>query len=39
VDGLFLTPIVCALVWLVLDWPWERGLLTLLVAPLTLSFG
>jgi putative membrane protein len=36
---LFLTPIVCALVWLVLDWPWERGLLTLLLAPLTLLFG
>ena len=34
-----LTPIACALVWQILDWPWQRGLLTLLLAPLTLLFG
>ena len=35
----FLTPVVCLLVWRILDWPWQRGLLTLLLAPLTLLFG
>jgi putative membrane protein len=35
----FLTPVACVLVWHFLDWPWQSGLLTLLLAPLTLLFG
>lgn len=36
---LILTPVACVLVRQILDWPWHRGLLTLLLAPLTLLFG